>query len=326
MNRSRTTTLSACLLCLAAAVPTSATAATQTVYFDTLNATTTAPALAADDVLFVATHVRGQTGALSHSVIFSVAAGVTEISGRATWAISTAAGPGPRLTGLNFDLFNSSNVLVLTDTFSGALSGGADATFASTALAPGVYTLRATGTGVRDSLYDLALEFSGTPPITPAGETGSLPLQGVTTNLKTAFFTTLQDTRTLETPLLPGETLLVDTLVTTQIGPLAHTVNFTPSAGTDRFTGELVWITSDAVGSGPRLVGVNVDVIDANGMLAASDTFSGFLSGFAHSTLSGTLGSGVHQIVVTGSGVRDAAMAISLSVIDNEGLFASGFE
>ncbi len=326
MNRSRTISLAACLLCIAAAVPTSAMAATQTVYLDTLNATTTAPALAADDVLFVATHIRGQTGALSHSVIFSVAAGVTQVSGRATWAISTAAGPGPRLTGVNFDIFNASNVLVLTDTFSGTLSGGADSIFASTPLVPGVYTLRATGTGVRESVYDLALEFSGTPPITPAGETGSLPLQGATTNLKTAFFTTLQDTRTLATTLLPGETLLVDTLVTTQIGPLAHSVNFTPAAGTDRFIGELVWIISDAIGSGPRLTGVNVDVVDANGMLAASDAFSGALSGFAHSTLSGTLGAGVHRIVVTGSGVRDSALGISLSVIDNEGLFASGFE
>ncbi len=326
MNCFRNTSVAACLLCIAAAVPTSALAATQTVYFDTLNATTTAPALAADDVLVVATHIRGQTGALNHSVIFSVAAGVTEISGRATWAISTAPGPGPRLIGVNIDIFNASNALVLSDTFSGTLGGGADSTFANTALAPGVYTLRATGTGVRDSVYELALEFSGTPPITPAGETGSLPLQGATTNAKTVFFTTLEDTRTIATTVLHGETLLVDTLVTTQTGLLAHTVNFTPSAGTDRFTGELVWMTSDAVGIGPRLVGVNVDVVDANGVLAASDTFSGTLPGFAHSTLSGTLGTGVHRILVTGTGVRDAAMGISLSVIDNEGLFASGFE
>jgi hypothetical protein len=326
MNRSRTASLIACLLCIATAAPTTALASTQTVYFDMLNAATTAPALAADDVLFVATHIRGQTGALSHSVTFSVAAGVTEVSGRATWAISTASGPGPRLIGVNFDIFNASNVLVMSDTFAGTLSGGADSTFASTALAPGIYTLRTTGTGVRDAVYDLALEFSGTPPITPAGETGSLPLQGATTNLKTAFFTTLQDTRTIATTVLPGETLLVDTLVTTQTGPLAHTVNFTPAAGIDRFSGDLVWMVAPAVGTGPRLIGVNVDVIDANGMLVASDAFSGTLSGFAHSTLTGTLGVGAHRIVVTGTGERDAALSLSLSLIDDEGLFASGFE
>ncbi len=326
MNRFCIAGLAACLLCIAAAVPTPALASTQTVYFNTLNAATTAPQLAADDVLFVATHIRGQTGALSHSVTFSVAAGVTEVSGRATWAISTAAGPGPRLVGVNIDIFNASNVLVLSDTFSSVLSGGADATFASTALAPGIYTLRATGTGVRDSVYDLALEFTGTPPITPAGETGGLPLQGATTHLKTAFFTLLQDTRTITTTVLPGETLLVDTLVTTQTGPLAHTVNFTPAAGIDRFAGDLVWMTAPAIGTGPRLTGVNVDVIDANGMLVASDAFSGTQSGFAHSTLTGTLGAGVHRIVMTGTGVRDAALGLSLSLIDDEGLFASGFE
>ncbi len=309
-----------------AAISTSVQAATQTIYFDTLNASTTAPALAADDVLFVATHIRGQAGALSHTVIFSVAAGVTEISGRATWAVSTAIGPGPRLIGVNIDIFNASNALVLSDTFGGTLSGGADSTFVSTALTPGIYTLRMTGTGVRDSVYNLALEFSGTPPITPAGETGSLPLQGASINTKTAFFTTLQDTRTITTPLLHNETLLVDTLVTTQTGLLAHTVAFTPAEGTDRFTGELAWMVSDATGASPRLIGVNVDVVDANGTIVASDTFSGTLSGFAHSTLSGTLGVGVHRILVTGTGVRDAAMGISLSVIDNEGLFASGFE
>jgi hypothetical protein len=296
------------------------------VYFDTLNAATTAPALAAGDVLFVATHIRGQTGALSHSVTFSVAAGVIEVSGRATWAISTASGPGPRLIGVNFDIVNASNVLVLSDTFAGTLSGGADATFASTALAPGIYTLRATGTGVRDAVYDLALEFTGTPPITPAGETGSLPLQGATTPLKTAFFTTLQDTRTIATTVLPGETLLVDTLVTTQTGALAHTVNFTPAAGADRFSGDLVWMVAPAAGTGPRLIGVNVDVVDANGVLVASDAFSGIQAGFAHSTLTGTFGAGAHRIVVTGTGDRDAALSLSLSAIDDEGLFASGFE
>lgn len=126
--------------------------------------------------------------------------------------------------------------------------------------------------------------------------------------------------------LLSGESLLVDTLVTSQTGALAHTVNFVPAPGVDRFIGDLVWMISDAAGSGPRLTGVNVDVFDANGTLVASDTFVGTLAGFAHSTLSGTLGVGIHRIVVTGTAVRDASMGISLSMVDNEGLFASGFE
>jgi hypothetical protein len=326
MNRSRPTRLAALVLCIAAAVPAPALGATQTVYFDTLTAASTAPPLAAADVLFINTHIRGQTGALSHAVTFSVAAGVTGVSGRATWAVSTLAGPGPRLVGVNFDLFNSSNALVLSDTFSGTLGGGADSTFASTPLAPGIYTLRATGNGVRASVYDLALEFSGTPPSTPAGETGSLPLQGATTSAKSVFFTTLQDTRTIAVPVLHNETLLVDTLVTTQVGPLAQTVNFTPSPGIDRFTGEVVWMLSDAIGTGPRLGAVNVDVVDADGVLVASDDFSGTTTGFGHSTLTGFVGAGTHRILVTGDGARDAALGLSLSLIDDEGVFANGFE
>lgn len=318
--------LLACLLLGSVVGQTTALASTQTVYFDTLVASTTAPQLAGGDVLFVDAHIRGQTGALSHSVTFSVAAGVTSVSGRGSWAISTAAGPGPRLIGVNLDIFNASNALVVSDSFSGTVGGSADTVFASTPLAPGIYTLRATGTGVRESVYDLALEFGGSVPPMPAGETGSLPLQGASTNLKSAFFTTLADTRTIGPTLQSRDTLLIDTLVTTDAGALAHTVNFTPAAGIDRFTGDLVWMVSDAIGSSPRLIGVNVDVLDANGTLVASDTFTSTLSGFAHSTLSGTLGAGVHRIVVTGTAVRDASMGISLSVVDDDGLFANGFE
>lgn len=315
-----------CILIFCVGGQRSAAASTQTVFFDTLAASTTAPQLAGGDVLFLNAHIRGQAGALSHSVTFSVAQGVTSVSGRSTWAVSTAAGPGPRLIGVNFDIVNASNVLVVSDSFVGTLSGGADSIFASTPLAPGIYTLRATGTGVRDSVYDLALEFGGTAPAMPAGETGSLPLQGTSTNSKTAFFTTLQDTRTIVPALLSRDTLLIDTLVTTQTGAIVQTINFTPAAGIDRFTGELVWMTSDASGTSPRLIGVNVDVLDANGTLVASDTFSGTLSGFAHATLTGTVGVGVHHVIVSGTAERDASIDISLSVLDDDGLYANGFE
>lgn len=326
MIRFRPKCLAACLVYLGAAGPPSALAATQTVYFDTLNGATTAPALGADDVLFVDAHVRGETGALSHAVTFSVAAGVTGVSGRATWAVSTAGGPGPRLVGVNFDLFDANNVLVSSDSFAGVLAGGASSTFASTFLAPGIYTLRASGLAVREVMYDLVLEFSGTPPVTAEGETGSLPLQGASTNGKTAFFTTLQDNRTLATPLRHRETLLVDTLVTAQVGAIAHEVTFTPAAGIDRFSGDVVWMISEAVGIGPRLIGVNVDVFDTEGVLVASDTFAGTLAGFAHSTLTGAVGSGAHRIVVSGNGVRDSSLGLSLSAIDDDVVFANGFE
>jgi hypothetical protein len=324
--RFRARRLVACLLLVGAVNSLPARASTQTVYFDDLNAGTTTPPIAAGDVLFVDAHVRGQTGTLGHAVTFSVAAGVTSVSGRATWAISTADGPGPRLIGVNFDLFDANDVLVTSDTFAGTLAGQADSTFASTPLSPGIYTLRASGTGVREVMYDLALEFVGTPPPSAAIETGSLPLQGASTSGRTAFFTTLQDERTLATPLSHRDTLLVDTLVTAQVGTLAQGVSFTPAPGIDRFHGEIVWMISEAAGTGPRLLGVNVDVFDAEGVLVASDAFAGTLAGFAYTTLAGTLGSGVHRIVVGGSAVRDASLGLSLSVIDDDVVFSDGFE
>mgnify|MGYP006385055501 FL=1 len=179
---------------------------------------------------------------------------------------------------------------------------------------------------MREAVYDLALEFTGTPPSVPADETGTLPLQGASITQRTAFFTNLQDARTISLPLISRETLLVDTLVTSQTGPLAHTVTFTPTAGIDRVAADLVWMTSEATGAGPRLIGVNVDLLDAGGTLIASDTFSGTLAGFAHSTLNTPIGPGAHRIVVTGTGSRDASMGIALSVVDDDGIFAGGFE
>lgn len=326
MTKIRRGILITCALCCSGAWYTTALASTQTVFLDALNVSDqVAPPLAAGDVLFVDTTVRGQTGALSQTVTFTVATGVTAVSGLAQWVISTAAGPGPRLVGVNFDLLGPGNVLIVTDAFSSTLGGIAVSTFPGTPLAPGTYTLRATGTGVRESVFDLALEFAGTPPPVPAQETGTLPVQGASTDLSTAFFTTLQDARTILPTLIAGETLLVDTLVTSQTGALAHSVTFTPAPGIDRVVGSATWMISSAVSAAPRLVGLNVDVVDALGAIVVSDAIGGTLSGFAHSTLNGTIGPGAHRIVVTGNGVRDSSLSLSLSLVD-EVIFAGGFE
>ena len=66
--------------------------------------------------------------------------------------------------------------------------------------------------------------------------------------------------------------------------------------------------------------------LDAGGTLIASDTFTGTLAGFAHSTLNTPIGPGAHRIVVTGTGTRDASMGIALSVVDDDGIFTSSFE
>jgi hypothetical protein len=139
---------------------TSAQATTQLVTFNVLNATATLQnPLLAGDTLHLNTFVSSEVGALIQTINFTVNPGVATISGQAVWEVGTAAGPGPRLTGVNIDIFNATtNVLVATDTFAGVLGNFAVSTFASS-FAPGNYRLVATGTGVRESSLDVTVNF-----------------------------------------------------------------------------------------------------------------------------------------------------------------------
>ena len=151
-------------LLLAASWVPAAQAATQAVTLNVLNAAVTLPTpFLAGDNLRLDTLVTTQVGALLQTITFTVGAGVGSFSGQAAWEISTAAGTGPRLIGVNLDVFNASNVLVASDTFAGTLAGFAASSFASTVIGPGVYRLVATGTGVRDSSLDVTLNFAPVP-------------------------------------------------------------------------------------------------------------------------------------------------------------------
>lgn len=151
-------------LLLNAALASQALATTQAVEFNVLNASATLPApFLAADVLQLDTLVTTQTGALLQTITFSVGAGVSSLAGQAVWEIDTATGSGPRLIGVNIDIFNASNALVTSDSFVGTLGGFAVSTFAS-AIGPGTYRMVATGTGVRDSVLDATLSFVGAVP------------------------------------------------------------------------------------------------------------------------------------------------------------------
>lgn len=152
-------------LALAAAFAPQAQAATQAVEFNVLNASATLPTpFQTGDVLQLDTLVTGQTGALLQTITFTVGASVISLGGQAVWEIDTAAGTGPRLTGVNIDIFNNAtNALVTSDSFTGTLGGFAVSTFSS-AIGPGVYRMVATGTGVRDSVLDATLTFAGVVP------------------------------------------------------------------------------------------------------------------------------------------------------------------
>ena len=145
-------------------LPSQAGAVTQAVIFDALNASATLPTpLSAGDNLVLDTLVTTEVGALLQSITFTVGAGVNALTGFAAWQISTATGTGPRLIGVNIDLFDATDTLVVSDAFAGTLGGFAASTFDS-AIGPGTYKLVATGTGVRDSSLDLSLEFTGAVP------------------------------------------------------------------------------------------------------------------------------------------------------------------
>ena len=133
--------------------------------------------------------------------------------------------------------------------------------------------------------------------------------QGVRTDV-------LQSASVRATPLLAGDNLFLDTLVVNgETGALAQRVKFTVGAGVGSFTGNAAWEVSAAAGSGPRLVGVNIDIFDANNQLVASDSFAGTLGGFATSTLLGDLAPGEYTLVATGTAVRDASLNVSLSFV-----------
>jgi hypothetical protein len=165
------------LLALACAYGT-AQATTQSVDFNVLQASATLPTpLMAGDVLHLNTLVTTAVGALNQSITFSVASGVDSLLGEAVWEISTAAGTAPRLLGVNIDIFDSTNTLVTSDTFTGTLGGFAISNLAG-AIGPGTYHLLATGTGVRDSSLDVSLTFASVTPVPEPGSWG-LMVMGV---------------------------------------------------------------------------------------------------------------------------------------------------
>lgn len=151
-------------LLLAATFAQQAQATTQVVTLNVLNASATlaVPFLAGDNLRL--NTYSTQVGALLQTITFTVGAGVGSFSGQGAWEISTATGNGPRLIGVNLDVFDAGNALVASDSGVAVGNGFATSSFASTVINPGVYRLVATGTGVRDSSLDVTLSFATAVP------------------------------------------------------------------------------------------------------------------------------------------------------------------
>lgn len=120
---------------------------------------------------------------------------------------------------------------------------------------------------------------------------------------------------TLATPLNAADGLIIDTVVTGSTGPLSQSITFTVGADVGGAFGFAAWQVSPGKDVGPRLVGVNIDVLDSSNTLVASDTFDGVLGGFALSTLKDfpLLPGGTYKLVATGNGIRDTVLDISLN-------------
>jgi hypothetical protein len=123
----------------------------------------------------------------------------------------------------------------------------------------------------------------------------------------------LTSSATVTTPFEDGDTLLLDTIITTEIGPLLQEITFTAGSSVQSVEGFAAWQISNQTGNAPRLVDVNIDILDENDVVVLSDTFEGVLAGFAHSTIVGSLAPGTYRLVATGTAIRDAVLDVSLT-------------
>ena len=138
--------------------------------------------------------------------------------------------------------------------------------------------------------------------------------QGANALTQPVTLNVLDASTTLSTPFAAGDVLRLNTLVTTQTGPLTQEITFTAGAGVGAFDGEAAWEVSTATGTGPRLVGVNIDLLDAGNMVVASDNFQSVVAGFALSTIAGALNpGGIYTLRATGTGVRDSSLDVTLA-------------
>lgn len=287
-----------CFSLIAALASPWASASTQLVELTALNSTTTlAMPFAGGENLLVNTRVVAATGALTNTVVFNVGAGVTSVTGAVAWEVNTAGAFDPRLVGVNIDLLDASNALVASDTFAGVQSGFAVSAL-STSLTPGSYRLVMTGTGVRASSMDLSLSFSGAPGASPAIPSGTPLLQS----------------STLAAALVAGDTVFIDSTSVARTGTLRQELTFTAGAGVTGFTSQAAWGVAAASGIGPRLTGVNVDLLDSADNVLFSDTFGGVVGEFALSSFIGAIAPGTYTLVATGTAVRDVFLDVSLTL------------
>lgn len=90
--------------------------------------------------------------------------------------------------------------------------------------------------------------------------------------------------------------------------PVSHTLGFRAGAASIRVA------TAWRLGTAIRLVGVNIDLVDATNTLLATDSFAGVTDGYALSTLtfSGLVPGQKYRVILTGS--QTAAVSYTMAI------------
>src|SRR5262245_38362817 len=68
----------------------------------------------------------------------------------------------------------------------------------------------------------------------------------------------LTSSATITTPFEDADTLLLDTVITTEVGALLQEITFTAGASVNGVQGFAAWQVSEEDGNAPRLVNVNI--------------------------------------------------------------------
>ena len=226
------------------------------------------------------------TGSIVDTLSF--VAGSTALSMSAGWLLAPASN---RTVGVNIDLFDSSNMLVASDTFLGSDGTLASSRLAASGLTAGAsYRLEFTGTAIGFGRFhmDLAdgtvvLPISVLPPVAP--------------DVNAARFDTRIGSKSFPTTLSAGRSFVIDGAFDGG-GAIDDQFEFVVTDGT--LSAGIEWIVNTATDP-VRTVGVNVDVFDSLHNLVVSDTFLGVTAGQAFSQLVATgLANGTYTLEFTG--------------------------
>lgn len=224
-------------------------------------------------------------------------AGSSSVSMSAGWLV---APPSNRTIGVNIDLFDGLNNLVVSDTFIGINGSLATSQFTAGGLiAAANYRMVLTGTAVGTGRFRIDLADGATPP-------ALAPVLPFTPDPTRLLFDTHSGAKAGTTLIAAGGALLIDGALRAD-GGKAIVNSTTIRVTSDALSAGIVWIVG-TLDDPQRTVGVNVDLFDFNHVLVDSDSFVGLTGGQAFSQFTALgLVPGDYELVFTGTGVNDLA-------------------